>query len=426
MNDGLLSSVDANSYTSQESNHKREYTSTIATIFNLINSLLGAGILGVPNAFTHCGFVPTLLLVAVVAALSYVSACLVVKLQYVTNAGSISDLAKITMGRPGSIALSICVVLFCYSSMTAYLIIGSDVIMFFLDKTGFVIDRNSWGRTLLVFIFSMCLPIAMTVPKQISVLSAISLFAFLGLNMFVVAMIIEGFIHLPQDGIDPTAFTGTFNMHFFNALSIISLCFALASIILPVIMESHPNLNHRLKEVSWASYMSFLIVAIPAILGYLIFGENTSEVIFDSFPANDIIMIVVRIAYFVILTASYPVLGMSVLTTYSVAIYGVHDQKTLPWSKRCVILFLENIVTLLVAMFFPNVRPVMAIGGAIGGCMTNFFFPPAFYLIVSNKSWKTWTHLLLILLAIFGLISTVISTYEAVLDAIHAFKKSKS
>lgn len=425
MNDGMLSSVDANSYTSQESIPKKQYTSTVATIFNLVNSLLGAGILGVPNAFTHCGFVPSLLLVTIVAALSYVSACLVVKLQNDTNAGSISDLAKITMGRPGSIALSICVVLFCYSSMTAYLIIGSDVIMFFLDKTGFVIDRNSWGRTLLVFIFSLCLPIAMTIPKQISVLSAISLFAFLGLNMFVVAMIIEAFINLPKHGISPTCMTGTFNMHFFNALSIMSLCFALASIILPVIMESHPNINHRMKEISWASYLSFFIVSIPAVLGYLMFGEDTKEVVFDSFPADDIIMIIVRIAYFVILTASYPVLGMSVLTTYSVAIYGVHDQKTLPWKKRFVILFLENILTLLVAMFFPNVRPVMAIGGAIGGCMTNFFFPPAFYLIVSNKSWKTWTHVLLIILAIFGIISTVISTYEAVLDAIHSFKKKK-
>lgn len=424
INDGLLNSVDTNSYTSQGANPKKAHTSTIATIFNLVNSLLGAGILGVPNAFTHCGFVPSLLLTTIVAALSYVSACLVVKLQNVTNAGSISDLAKITMGRPGSIALSICVVLFCYSSMTAYLIIGSDVIMFFLDKFGLVIDRKSWNRTLLVFIFSLCLPIAMTIPKQIAVLSAISTFAFVGLNMFVIAMVIEAIINLPKHGISPTAITATFNMHFFNALSIISLCFALASIILPVIMESHPNLNHRFKEISWASYLSYLIVAIPAILGYLMFGSETTEVIFDSFPTNDIIMIIVRIAYFVILTASYPVLGMSVLTTYSVAIYGVHDQKTLPWSKRCVILFLENILTLLVAMFFPNVRPVMAIGGAIGGCMTNFFFPPAFYLIVSNKSWKTWTHILLIILAIFGIISTVVSTYEAVLDAVHAFKKN--
>ncbi|KAK8833723.1 hypothetical protein M9Y10_011476 [Tritrichomonas musculus] len=424
INDGLLNSVDTNSYTSQGANPKKAHTSTIATIFNLVNSLLGAGILGVPNAFTHCGFVPSLLLTTIVAALSYVSACLVVKLQNVTNAGSISDLAKITMGRPGSIALSICVVLFCYSSMTAYLIIGSDVIMFFLDKFGLVIDRKSWNRTLLVFIFSICLPIAMTIPKQIAVLSAISTFAFVGLNMFVIAMVIEAIINLPKHGISPTAITATFNMHFFNALSIISLCFALASIILPVIMESHPNLNHRFKEISWASYLSYFIVAIPAILGYLMFGSETTEVIFDSFPTNDIIMIIVRIAYFVILTASYPVLGMSVLTTYSVAIYGVHDQKSLPWSKRCVILFLENILTLLVAMFFPNVRPVMAIGGAIGGCMTNFFFPPAFYLIVSNKSWKTWTHILLIILAIFGIISTVVSTYEAVLDAVHAFKKN--
>lgn len=72
-------------------------------------------------------------------------------------------------------------------------------------------------------------------------------------------------------------------------------------------------------------------------------------------------------------------------------------------------------------MFFPNVRPIMAIGGAVGGCMTNFFFPPTFYLIASPKKWSTWTHILLIIMAIFGVITTGISTYEAVVDAIDAF-----
>ncbi|OHT02520.1 Transmembrane amino acid transporter protein [Tritrichomonas foetus] len=425
-NEESLNSLEANtinSYTSPDNKQKPEYTSMFATVMNLVNSLLGAGILSVPNAFTHCGFVPSLVLMTVVASLSYVASILVTKLQNVTNAGSFSDLAKITMGRPGSFVLSCCVVLFCYSSMTAYLIIGSDVIMFFLDMAGVHIDKSSWQRTLLVMVFSLCLPIAMTIPKQIAVLSAVSTFAFIGLNMFVIAMILEGCVHLPRDGIAPSVETGTLNMHFFNSLAIFSLCFALAVILLPVIMPSNPNLHARYKAISWASYLSYFIVAIPAILGYLMFGDETKEVIFDSFDKSDIVMIVVRLSYFVILTASYPVLGISVLTTYGVAIYGVQDQKDLTWKQRAVCLFLENILTLSLAMFFPNVRPIMAIGGAIGGCMTNFFFPPSFYLIVSNKPWYTWTHILLIILAIFGILTTVISTYEAVLDAIHAFTK---
>ena len=422
INDELLNSIETNSYTTGEPGSHKKYTSNFATIMNLVNSILGAGILSVPNAFTHCGFVPSMILMTIVAALSYVASMLVAKLQNITSAGSFSDLAKMTMGRPGSIALSCCVVLFCYSSMTSYLIIGSDVIMFFLDKFNVHIEKGSWQRKVLVLVFSLCLPIAMTIPRQIAVLSFVSTFAFIGLNMFVIAMILEACYHLPKDGIAPTVETATFNMHFFNALAIFSLCFALAVILLPVLMPSNPDLYTRYKNISWASYLSYYIVAVPAILGYLMFGADTAEVIFDSFESSDIVMIIVRLSYFVILTASYPVLGISVLTTYSVAFYGVHDPKELPWKKRIVCLFFENILTLVVAIFFPNVRPIMAIGGAIGGCMTNFFFPPSFYLIVSKQSWRSWTHILLIILAVFGIITTVISTYEAVIDAINAFK----
>lgn len=397
-----------------------KYSSQFSTVMNLINSLLGAGILSVPNAFTHCGFVPSFLLMTVISALSYVASCLVVTLQRMTNAGSFADLARITMGRVGSSILSVCIVLFCYSSMTAYLIIGSDVIIFFLNLMGVTIKK--WQRPILVFFFSICLPIAMTIPKEIAVLSVVSTFAFIGLCLFVVAMIYEGGVHLPIDGIAPTVETGILNMKIFNALAIFSLCFALAVIILPVIMPSHPNLQKRYNSISFASFGAYLIVAIPAVMGYLMFGKDTKEVIFDSFPdQHDILMIIVRVAYFVILTASYPVLGISVLTTYGVAIYGVQDQKNLTWKQRIVCLILENIVTLSFAMFFPNVRPIMAIGGAVGGCMTNFFFPPSFYLIASPKKWTTWTHLLLIAMAIFGILTTGISTYEAVADAIDAF-----
>lgn len=419
--------VDDNPYTSDMPPAKQKiYSSNFATVMNLINSLLGAGILGVPNAFTHCGFVPSMILMTVVAALSYVASILIVKLQSVTNAGSFADLAKMTMGKYGSITLSCCVALFCYSSMTAYLIIGSDVIIFFLAKFGIEIDKRSWQKSLLVFVFAMILPIAMTIPRHIAVLSTVSTFAFCGLIMFVIAMILEAFVKLPREKISPTVETATLNLHFFNALSIFSLCFALAVILLPVIMPSNPNLGTRYRAISWASCISYFIVAIPAILGYLMFGENTQEVIFDSFPDDDILIIIVRVSYFVILTASYPVLGISVLTIYSYALFDVHDPKQLPWKQRSVCLFLESILPLSLAMFFPNVRPIMAIGGAVGGCMTNFFFPSAFYLIVYKGSHKSIGHVLLFILGIFGIITTAISAYEAVVDAINAFTKPKS
>ncbi|KAH0794482.1 Transmembrane amino acid transporter protein [Histomonas meleagridis] len=391
---------------------------------NLINSLMGAGILSVSNSFTFSGFYPSFILLTLVAVLSYFSACIVARLQIETGAESFADLAHKTTGKIGSGVLSVCVVLFCYSTMVAYLIIGCNVITDFFALGGIKIP-DGWGRPVLVLTFCICVPIAMTFPRRLTMLSMISTSAFFCLIFFFVSIIIKACQFFPKNGICPTCENGLFSMGLFNALAIYSLSFAMSVILLPILMQSDPNLKKRYFSIGATFFICYLFVMVPGVIGYLMFGKETKEVILDSFPQKDVLMIIVKAGYFVVLTASYPAIGLTAMATYSRVFFKEDEAQKLPWGKRAVCLLTENLPPLLITLFIPNVRPALAIGGALGGCMTNFFFPAIFTIILSPNRWFSWKNIPMVLLAAFGIIATVISTYEGVLDAIRSFSKKQ-
>ena len=58
---------------------------TIPAIFNLSNAMLGAGLLAFPAAFSRCGLIPGLLLLAAVASVSLGSAFLLLRAVQAAN-----------------------------------------------------------------------------------------------------------------------------------------------------------------------------------------------------------------------------------------------------------------------------------------------------------------------------------------------------
>ena len=64
---------------------KTKHVSQFGTIMNLINSLMGAGILSVSNSFTFSGFYPSFIILTLIATLSYAASCITVYLQKQTG-----------------------------------------------------------------------------------------------------------------------------------------------------------------------------------------------------------------------------------------------------------------------------------------------------------------------------------------------------
>ena len=394
-----------------------------ATIMNILNSLLGAGVLSVPQSFTYCGIIPSLIILTIVAVLSHVGTVMTMNLAKRKEAITLNDLAFKILGKPGSILISICSMLFCISCMLGYLIICSNTIISWFDAGGIVIDDQLWKRAILLLVYGLCFPIAFTFPRDIGFLAPASYMTFVCILIFVVAMVIKAGLVFPYSEEEkPNIILAKGDMGLFSAISIYGLAFALPVIIMPLVKPYNPDL-HKRNVVSLASTtICFICVIVPGIIGYLMFGDNTESIILDNFPSKDPLIIVVRVAFFIVVSFSYPCIAQSLLVSWSSIIWRDSNQGGLSFWKRAVVLLATNIIPLLIAIFLPNAKPALSIGGAFGGCMVDFFFPAIMWIRISKKPFYHWNNILCILFAIFGLVSTAISTYQAVVDAIAAFK----
>ncbi|EAY15664.1 Transmembrane amino acid transporter protein [Trichomonas vaginalis G3] len=338
----------------------------------------------------------------------------------ISNSESIGYLAQITVGKVGSDLLSVSLLCFCYACMTAYLIMSAEIIQGWLNLMG--VKTDTFGkRSLVVVAYAFVLPIALTIPKEIKFLNMTSTFCFAALVTYVIGIFYKFFTIVPSNGINPSVETSVFGIKLFNALGIYSLAFALAGVIIPIIRNMEPTLHKRYQAVGIAFFLSFIITLIPGLLGYLIFGSGSKPFILSNFPDTDILFIIVRVACLIVLTASYPALGVTILAVFSRWLYKTENHAALLWKHRAIVLVCQNILPLAVAIFLPNVRPAMGIGGAFGAGVSNLVLPPLMYVFISKRRWYHWKNVLCLLMFIVGTAAAAIATYEAVLDCIHAF-----
>ena len=92
--------------------------------------------------------------------------------------------------------------------------------------------------------------------------------------------------------------------------------------------------------------------------------------------------------------------------------------------KRLVIIVVNSIIPVPLAMFLPTAKPIFSIGGAFGGCIVNFIFPCLMYIVNSwsDNKWYYSKYLILYFCILFGAVTCVFSTYQAILDAIDSLK----
>ncbi|OHS95206.1 Transmembrane amino acid transporter protein [Tritrichomonas foetus] len=419
---GLGSMTDSN--TNSNGDHPKKQASYFVTLMNILNTLIGAEILGIPNSMTFCGLVPLLILLTMTAILSYIATILITRLQNRFAATSINDLTDKLLGRWGGIILSILTLAFAYSCLIAYIVTASDTIESWMKLAKIPEWTKGWKRAIVVCIYSLLIPVLLTTPRDLSYLNAASTFAIFSVVVYMVVMIVKAIQFFPHHPIDASVETSDMNIHFFHAFALHSLMFALPGIVLPILIPYHPSLNKRYHVIGSAFVVCYILTIIPGVIGYLMFGATTNQIIFSSFPDNDWMIQVARVGFFVVLNASYPVISMTVLTELSNLLYKVGDPADATLKQRIVILTINNIPPVLIGMVLPKVRPALAIGGAFGGCLTNFTIPPLLWVKQSNCGWFHWTNILCYLFITFGVISAGIATYEAVEDAINTFKNN--
>lgn len=101
-------------------------SSVAGAVFNFVNSIIGAGIIGLPYALREAGLGAGVLLLFVIASLTLYSIQLIVALGVASRQYDYEALCEHAFGARGFYAIMLAMFLFAMGAMIAYLVILSD------------------------------------------------------------------------------------------------------------------------------------------------------------------------------------------------------------------------------------------------------------------------------------------------------------
>ncbi|KAJ3596849.1 hypothetical protein NHX12_003249 [Muraenolepis orangiensis] len=362
-------------------------------IFIMLKSALGAGLLNFPWAFERAGGIRSAVAVELVSLVFLISGLIILGYSssisgQCTYQGVVRELCGPSIGQ----LCEICFVFNLFMISVAFLVIVDDQ----LEKLSLSIYElvtdlpesmmpHHWYTdqrfALLLLCLLLILPLSLS--KEISILKYISVLGTLAATYMTTAIIIKYHsMPLPLVHISPIYSGGITSWA--SMFSVIpTICFGFqcheASIAIFSSME-----NQRLSHWVFISVVSMVICLIiytlTGVYGYLSFGAGVKPDILMSYTGDDMLMIIARLLFGISITTIYPIillLGRPVLQEPLLRLCTGSDgvvTGTLERRSRYVLTVLWIAVTLLIAMFVPDISKIISVIGGISAAFI-FIFP---------------------------------------------------
>ncbi|CAG2243655.1 SLC38A7_8 [Mytilus edulis] len=382
IDEGELNSLLDTVYVSDSGNRTVRGSSWYASVFLVVNAALGAGLLNFPDSYRQAGGVMIAVVIQAIFLVFVVFAILI--LAYCSDIKSTDTYQDVVLSVCGRNAQRLCafvVMTYCFGTCITFLIIIGDQWEEFLlyiakdvycKEHPFYLDRIS---TICVTSFLFILPICF--PKRIDFLKYPSMFGVVAILYVEILVFVKYFTyHQPPGPIK------TKPDHFIDVFLVVpTICFAYqchVSIIPIYSCMENRNLKEFSKTISCAMLLCIVTYTGTAVCGYLTFGENiTSDILLSYDPDIWVIIAVILIAFKTYTT--YPILlfcGRAALVSLWVDIrkMSLHEIEDSERNRRIIVTIVWFILTLLLAVFIPNIGVVIQILGAFAAVFI-FIFP---------------------------------------------------
>eukprot|EP00581_Thalassiosira_minuscula_P017170 CAMPEP_0183723222 /NCGR_PEP_ID=MMETSP0737-20130205/14878_1 /TAXON_ID=385413 /ORGANISM="Thalassiosira miniscula, Strain CCMP1093" /LENGTH=620 /DNA_ID=CAMNT_0025953479 /DNA_START=118 /DNA_END=1980 /DNA_ORIENTATION=+ len=409
----------------------KKKSSILGASSNLVNSIVGAGIIGIPYALRMSGLWAGVLLLILVAVLTDKSLRLLIeqasfhpRLRHLP-VHTFEDLASYPFGQWGSGFVLFNMFIMAYGAMVAYLLIIKDTVP---TVMGFEHGEHPMERNLILIATSLLIMVPLSMQRDMASLSctsALSVTADMILVLFIAAFapIKEnvdangGFGEvLKNDGINSTLFVG---------LGILSTAMACQHSAFIVANSLENKTSRRWKWVTNQSIaISAILCLILGICGYLGFLGTTQGDILNNFPFDSIQANGARVLLAFTMFFTYPmesfvarhVLIMLIhngdmdarggftpenesrveeeeladdddATVHTVGTTGtiIEGGGVLCMNRRQTWTVLVYLITLLPSLIVNDIGPVLSLTGAVGGSCISYIGPGLVYLGVNGE-----------------------------------------
>ncbi|XP_021779371.2 putative sodium-coupled neutral amino acid transporter 11 isoform X6 [Papio anubis] len=180
----------------------KEKTCQSAALFNVVNSIIGSGIIGLPYSMKQAGFPLGILLLFWVSYVTDFSLVLLIKGGALSGTNTYQSLVNKTFGFPGYILLSVLQFLYPFIAMISYNIIAGDTLSKVFQRIPGVDPENVFiGRHFIIGLSTVTFTLPLSLYRNIAKLGKVSLIST-GLTTLILGIVMARAIslgpHIPK------------------------------------------------------------------------------------------------------------------------------------------------------------------------------------------------------------------------------------
>ncbi|XP_017319023.1 probable sodium-coupled neutral amino acid transporter 6 isoform X3 [Ictalurus punctatus] len=375
------------------------------SVFNLMNAIMGSGILGLAYAMASTGIVGFSILLLLVSSLAACSIHLLLTLCDQTDVTSYEGLGERAFSKAGKVLVACTILIQNIGAMASYMFI----LKIELPPTisGFLGAEHSgvWyeNGVVLLILVTVCVVFPLALLPKIGFLGYSSSVSFFFMLFF--AVVISN-----SSVSDCSARLFIFSSKSAYAVPTMAFSFLCHTAILPIYCELQRPTKRRMQNVANVSIsLSFLVYLVSALFGYLTFyGQVDSELLrgYGVYLPRDVLVMSVRLAILLAVLLTVPLIHFparkAVLTLF-------RGERPFSWLSHCVSTFVLLLIIELLAIYVPDIRNVFGVVGSTTSTCLLFVYPGLFYLRVSNDHIRSFTSIGAVALVIFGVFVGLLS-----------------
>ncbi|RSH77368.1 uncharacterized protein EHS24_003328 [Apiotrichum porosum] len=382
-------------------------------IANMANSILGAGIIGLPYAIRQAGFVTGVILLVVLAGVTDWTIRLVVLNAKLSGRDSYVDVIRHCFGPMGSGAVSFFQFAFAFGGMCAFNVIIGDTIPQVLDFVFPFLGEHAVlnllvDRRFVIVLCTAAVSFPLSLHRDIVKLSKSSGFALVSMGIIVVSVVLRGV------AVDPSLRGSSLDVFsimkpgVFEAIGVISFAFVCHHNTMFIYKSIQIPTLDRFNAVTHASTgMSLVCCLLMSVTGYLVFTDKTEGNILNNFAKDDWVINIARFCF-----------GANMSTTIPLENYVCREviedwlYKDKPFNRTRHIVITAAIVfsAMLISLLTCDLGVVLEIAGGLSATALAFIFPASAYFVLMKGPWTSRQKLPAVICTAFGCIVLLLST----------------
>lgn len=388
---------------------------------NILIAIIGAGVLGLPYTFMKTGWLAGIIMLGIVAGLTYYCMMLLVwtkrKLEsdgYV-KIGSFGDVGFFVSGAAGKAIVDSMIVLSQAGFCVGYLIFIGNSLSSLMSESEVKMDYNSLHSPLLagakvfgigaksVFICAIFpFQLGFNAIRTLTHLAPFSIFADVVDIAAMLIVMVEDVSQYMKNTPSLEAFTGFSMIPYGIGVAI----YAFEGIGMVVPLEAEADKKHKFGRIlGLAIFFIALTYGGFGLLGYLAFGSGTRDIITLNMGRNWV-TILVQLALCLNLFFTFPLMMNPV--------HEVVESRFNGGQYSFLARSLSVLLTTIFALFVPNFADFLSLVGSSVCCALGFVLPATFHFIACRKDCSLGQVIADVLIICFGTFFAVIGTISSV------------